>query len=467
MLPARSATRPVIWLSRVRPVPAAARAPLQSAEAAARSVCQSDRRLTRVERCAFRLPHRQSARRPVAGSAQQRERHAEVPGDRSGVLVGQRPQPAHAVARHHHLRDARARLHQAESAGPAATSRHLRGARHDARHRVPEGPGRHGRRADARPLVPQRPAPGGEGPPQLLGLQLDRLLRAASGLLLVPAGGPRVQDDGQVVPLGRHRGDPRRGLQPHRRRQPSRSDAELPRHRQRRVLPAAARRPALLHGLHRLRQHAEHAASTRAANDHGQPALLDHRDARRRLPLRPRRGAGARAARGRPPRRVLRHHSSGPGDLAGEADRRAVGSRRRRLPGGTLPGRLDGMERQVSRRDSRLLERRGRSDRRPRLSRRRLQRSVRAQRPTSVRERQLRHRARRLHAARPRELQRQAQRGEQGREPRRRESQPQLELRRRRPDRRPGDPRTAAAPDAQPARVAPVVAGRADAAGGR
>ena len=88
-------------------------------------------------------------------------------------------------------------------------------------------------------------------------------------------------------------------------------------------------------------------------------------------------------------------------------------------------------------------------------------------RPTSVRERQLRHRARRLHAARPRELQRQAQRGEQGRESRRRESQPQLELRRRRPDRRPGDPRTAAAPDAQPARVAAAVAGRADAAGRR
>ena len=134
---------------------------------------------------------------------------------------------------------------------------------------------------------------------------------------------------------------------------------------------------------------------------------------------------------------------------------------------GTLPGRLDGMERQVSRRDPRLLERRGRPDRRSRLSRRRLERPVRARRPTPVCERQLRHRARRLHAARPRELQRQAQRGEQGREPRRRESQPQLELRRRRPDRRPGDPRTAAAPDAQPARVAAAVAGRADAAGRR
>ena len=132
-----------------------------------------------------------------------------------------------------------------------------------------------------------------------------------------------------------------------------------------------ARRSALLHGLHRLRQHAQHAASARPADDHGQPAVLDRGDARRRLPLRSRRGAGARAARGRPARRVLRHHSSGSGDLAGEAHRRALGSRRRRLPGRALPGRLDRVERPVSRRGPRLLERRGRPDRRggvPRLA---------------------------------------------------------------------------------------------------
>ena len=39
-------------------------------------------------------------------------------------------------------------------------------------------------------------------------------------------------------------------------------------------------------------------------------------DARRRLPLRPRLGAGARAARGRPPRRLLRRPPPGPGALA-------------------------------------------------------------------------------------------------------------------------------------------------------
>ena len=73
--------------------------------------------------------------------------------------------------------------------------------------------------------------------------------------------GPRIQDDGPQPALGRHRGDSRRGLQPHGRRQPARADALVPRHRQRLVLPAVARRSAVLHGLHRLRQHVQHAKS--------------------------------------------------------------------------------------------------------------------------------------------------------------------------------------------------------------
>ena len=52
-------------------------------------------------------------------------------------------------------------------------------------------------------------------------------------------------------------------------------------------------------------------------------------------------------------------------------------------------------------------------------------------------QRQLRHRARRLHAARPGLLQREAQRGQRRGQRRRREPQPVLELRRRGPDRRP------------------------------
>ena len=82
---------------------------------------------------------------------------------------------------------------------------------------------------------------------------------------------------------------------------------------------------------------------------------------RRRLPLRPRLGARARVPRGRPALGLLRHHPPGPDPLPGEADRRAVGRRRGRLPGRQLPGALDGVERDLPRRDARLLARRRRS----------------------------------------------------------------------------------------------------------
>ena len=70
---------------------------------------------------------------------------------------------------------------------------------------------------------------------------------------------------------------------------------------------------------------------------------------RRRLPLRPRLGARARVLRRRPPLGLLRHDPPGPGALAGEADRRAVGRRPGRLPGRQLPGALDGVERDLPR----------------------------------------------------------------------------------------------------------------------
>ena len=64
--------------------------------------------------------------------------------------------------------------------------------------------------------------------------------------------------------------------------------------------------------------------------------------------------------RGRPPRRVLRHHPPGPGPLAGQADRRALGRRPRRLHGRQLPARLGRVERHLPRRGPRLLARAGR-----------------------------------------------------------------------------------------------------------
>ena len=140
-------------------------------------------------------------------------------------------------------------------------------------------------------------------------------------------------------------------------------------HRQRLVLPPDAGRPEPLHGLHRHRQQPQPGAPERAAADHGLAALLGHRVPRRRLPLRPRLGAGARALRRRPAVGVLRRHPPGSGALAGEADRRAVGSRPGRLPGRQLPRAVDGVERPLPRHDARLLARRRRaSPRSPRAS---------------------------------------------------------------------------------------------------
>ena len=90
----------------------------------------------------------------------------------------------------------------------------------------------------------------------------------------------------------------------------------------------------------------------RAAADHGLAALLGRRVPRRRLPLRPRQRARARVLRRRPPRQLLRRHPPGPDPLPGEADRRAVGRRPRRLPGRQLPGPVVGVERHLSRHDA-------------------------------------------------------------------------------------------------------------------
>ena len=146
-----------------------------------------------------------------------------------------------------------------------------------------------------------------------------------------------------------------------------------------------------------------------------------------------------------------------------EADRRALGRRPGRLPGRQLPRAVVGVERDLPRHDARLLARPGQR-RRVRAALHGLERPLPARRPASVRVGQLHHRPRRLHAARPRLLQREAQRGQPGGQPRRHRRQPLLELRRRGRDRRPRGQRPARAPAAQLPRHAAALPGRADAA---
>ena len=158
-----------------------------------------------------------------------------------------------------------------------------------------------------------------------------------------------------------------------------------------------------------------------AAADHGLAALLGDRDARRRVPLRPGRHPGPPVPRGRPAVGVLRPHPAGPGRQPGQADRRAVGHRRGRLPGRQLPAAVVGVERPY--RDTVRDFWRGEpaTPRRVRLPAHRQLRPLPGRRPAPGRQRQLRHRPRRLHAARPGLLQRQAQRGQRRGQQRRRE----------------------------------------------
>ena len=81
-------------------------------------------------------------------------------------------------------------------------------------------------------------------------------------------------------------------------------DALLQGRRQQVLLPPHARGRALLHGLHGHGQLAQRRPPERPAADHGLAALLGGRVPRRRLPLRPRVGARARALRRRPPVRA-------------------------------------------------------------------------------------------------------------------------------------------------------------------
>ena len=101
--------------------------------------------------------------------------------------------------------------------------------------------------------------------------------------------------------------------------------------------------------------------------------------------------------------------------------------------------------------------------RRARLPVHGLERPLPGRRAPAVGVDQLRHLPRRLHARRPRLLQREAQRGERRGRPRRLRRQPLVELRRRGADRRPRRARAARAPAAELPGDAVPVAGRADA----
>ena len=235
LLPAGGAPRAGLRLPRARALQARAGTAPQPEQAAGRPLRQGLRRLAALERRAVRLHRRPQARGPRLRPARQRGLHAQVPRARDRVHLGRRPPPGRSLARDRDLRDARARLHHAPPRGAAGAARHLRGTGHRAGDRALEAPGRHHRRAAAGARLHRRPAPVRDGAAQLLGLQHARLLRPRDPLLGLGQG-EGVQDHGEDAALGGHRGHHGRGLQPQLRRQPAGADAQLARHRQRRLL---------------------------------------------------------------------------------------------------------------------------------------------------------------------------------------------------------------------------------------
>ena len=147
--------------------------------------------------------------------------------------------------------------------------------------------------------------------------------------------------------------------------------------------------------------------------------------------------------------------------------RRGLG-RRRAVPGRLLPGLpLGRVERPVPRRRPPLRQGRPGPRRRGRRADRRQRRPLPGRRRAADQQHQLHHLPRRLHAQRPGLLQRQAQRGQRRGQPRRHRRQPQLELRRRGRHGRPGDRGAARPPGPQLPDDPDAVAGRADDGHGR
>ena len=343
------------------PVRAGEGPPLQSQQGAARPLRQGDRprRAAGTTRCSAT---RSATPRPTC-RFDERDSAAVRPagrGRRHGVHLGRRPAAADALAQDAHLRDARQGLHQAASrASPRScaapmpawppsrrssicnelgvTAVELLPVHHhlDDRHLVDKGLVNYWGYNTLGFFAPEPRYAATEQPatPCSEFKMMVRALHAAGIEVILDVVYNHTAEGNQMGPTLSLRGI---------------DNAAYYR--------LVARGPALLHGLHRLRQHAQHAAPARAAAHHGQPALLGDRDARRRVPLRPGQHAGPRAVRGRQAGRLLRHHPPGPDPVAGQADRRAVGRRPRRLPGRQLPARLDRVERQVPRHRPAVLE---------------------------------------------------------------------------------------------------------------
>ena len=439
-LRARARVRAALRLARPRPVRARSRAPLQPrtscssiptrASSTARSTCAGPSTAIRASEAVDDRVVRRARRRARAS------RKSVVVDD--ALRLGRRPPAARPLARHGGLRAARARASPScTRASPSRCAARSSASRRTRRSRT-------SRRSASRPWsscpCTQRadePALVARGPHELLGLQHALLLRARRPLRdRARRRRARVQGDGEAP--ARRRAS--RSCSTSSTTTPARATASgptvtLPRHRQPRLLPprAASARAATstspaaaTRSTPRIRRCS---SSSPTACATGSPRCTSTASA---STSRPRSRAATdgdvdraqRVLRGRCTRtRCSRASSSSP-------------SRGTSGDGGYQVGNfpVSWIEWNGRFRDTRapLLARRPQGHRRPRVPPHRVERSLRGRRAPPAREHQLRDGARRLHAARSRELREEAQRG-QRREQRATAArrQPQPELRRR------------------------------------
>ena len=296
---------PVLRLPHGWPARRRRRPCLRSGPVAAGSLCAGRHRPEEVGRPRGNRSRPADQKRPAVSQGH----HPE-----GRLRLGGRPHAAGAAEPDDHLRSQRARLHRAPERR-RRLSGHL--PRADRENSAPAGTGHHHARAAADAGIQRDGIAVGERraqePAELLGLQHAGLLRAERALRLrEPARrtGARVQGDGAGNAQGRHRGHPRRGVQPHRRRRHGRPDLLVPRHRQLHLLHDGGGRAALQE-LHRLRQHRQRQPPGRARLHPALPALLGAGHARGRLPLRPGHHPRARPQR-RPAGESARRSSRSP-----------------------------------------------------------------------------------------------------------------------------------------------------------
>ena len=243
--PAGRRSRPGLWLARLRAVGAEGGAPLQRCQAPDRSLCALAGRRPRLGRRPLRLHDRRRRRcRSRQGRARFSALHPQ--GAHLPRNAARRHEPsAQFLAEDGDLRGACARAHHAPPLPRRGGARHLRGDVDAGDDRLSRTSRHHRDRVHAGSGLHAGPPSGRAWPRQLLGLQHAVLLRTRAALSRRKrAGGHRHR--GRPAASVRDRGDPRRRVQSHLRRQSFRADPVVARHRQCSLLPPPARQSALL-----------------------------------------------------------------------------------------------------------------------------------------------------------------------------------------------------------------------------